>query len=339
MREHYRLVPVLIGACLVTLATIPLIASSGTGDDIAVLLIEKRSNCDQPEWTTSVANRSSDTYYRLEVVTSVQGSAGPAGLCTEHIDEIVELDPEGCSDFTNPFFNGDVCSGDHSRECANDSDCMAAGECLGGVCTGNSSLSCANDSDCMAAGECLSRPCDDPCCIAGGNDCDLCTSFTAASVTIVATKTDPGDWQSVSIPVCGSNDPGVDDCPTVNLCDDGVANTPLFACGCSAVCESRTPHCLTSTCVECLADSHCTHPMKPTCHLNQCGPDICNGTQCPANEPICIEDVCVECEDDNQCKSPEPRCNTTTNECVHCLTRADCGGAACINNFCLSHRR
>lgn len=59
------------------------------------------------------------------------------------------------------------------------------------------------------------------------------------------------------------------------------------------------------------------------------GGEACGGA-CGGAAPVCepLTDTCVECLDDADCSAAAPRC-AGANECVGCLTHADCPGGRC----------
>jgi Cys-rich repeat protein len=141
----------------------------------------------------------------------------------------------------------------------------------------------------------------------------------------------------------------------------GTGGSPPVSCASDGDCANPNPYCDTTArvCVRCLGDANC--PNGETCNTttHRCVECATSG-DCPNTSPYCDADGrCVDClthencggqnpgpgvptmvcspqhtcvpgcTESSQCQSPFGQanvCDTTTNECVQCLTNADCGG-------------
>ena len=140
-----------------------------------------------------------------------------------------------------------------------------------------------------------------------------------------------GDHQCItfSLKCCDCDDCGTQ-IVTKCLCETSTDCNGCEACR-DGLCESLCPEgyfCEADECVNCNADHPCTGGR--VCVNSRC--------QCPPDAPIYRDGICLECEFEGQqnCKlciggklvdPPCPgTCDPATNECVDCLTFADCPG-------------
>jgi Cys-rich repeat protein len=142
----------------------------------------------------------------------------------------------------------------------------------------------------------------------------------------------------------------------------GTGGAPPVPCTSDGDCSTPNPHCDTAgaVCVQCLADANC--PNGETCNTttHRCVECQTSG-DCPNSSPYCDPDGrCVDCLTNENCapQNPQPGgptlvcsqqshtcipgctessqcqtqfgqarvCDTTTNQCVQCVTANDCNG-------------
>jgi Cys-rich repeat protein len=141
----------------------------------------------------------------------------------------------------------------------------------------------------------------------------------------------------------------------------GTGGTPPVPCSSDGDCANPNPYCDTAArvCVRCLGDANC--PTGETCNTttHRCVECATSG-DCPNSSPYCDPDGrCVDClthencapqnpgpgvptmvcspehtcvpgcTENSQCQGPFGQaqvCDTATNQCVQCVTSADCAG-------------
>jgi Cys-rich repeat protein len=127
--------------------------------------------------------------------------------------------------------------------------------------------------------------------------------------------------------------------PDVNMARDTTPRdtAPRITCG-GETCGRNQPYCLNdSICAECQANTDCTG-NQPVCSLTtgQCEQCVAN-TDCTGGR-VCRENRCeISCTSDTDCAAPDggrgggaTKCNSSTKECVQCMTDADCtNGQTC----------
>lgn len=218
-----------IGACsAVALAIMGMtgVVSAAPQDDVSILMVERRSPCDEPEWWIESTNSSSTYEYKVRVQSSVRASVGTAENCTVQDDVVLVLERTGssnaCQSLSQPFpqFAGcDCCCGagcgpKAPNTAANSAACPPASGCTGtSCCVGTGWQPVCNSSECRC--NCW-------------QNCP-CSSIQNATVTIIAQRTPPGDWQSI-LPVAecdyDSTNPQLDDCPLASVCKGNAPANP-----------------------------------------------------------------------------------------------------------------
>jgi hypothetical protein len=207
------------------------------------------------------------------------------------------------------------------------------------ICTGNADCSGATPECATAgpnAGDCVL-------CVADPNCPPATPRCTASNVCV----------QCLSAADCGGDTP---------ICNAGVCQ----ACASDADCGGATPACEvwgacgqcsqtnsgactggtavcdypSGTCVTCEFNSDCAG-STPTCNTatHMCRPCASNA-DCAGNPggPACEltgmkAGSCVICAQDSDCPNmAAPKCDTVANECVPCLTNADCSGSTPVCN-------
>ncbi len=241
--------------------------------------------------------------------------------------------------------------------------CLTAASCAAPkpICdsTSRSCRACSGNADCGGtspqcatvgpdAGSCVT-------CVADAN----CPPATPRCSTVTNTCA-----QCLSGADCGGNTPvcSAGKCRACASDADCGGSTPACevwgACGqCSSTnasaCTSGTAVCddPSGTCVGCRFDADCGG-AKPVCNTSthSCAPCASNA-DCASSAagPACAltgrkEGACVGCAADADCKAAgAPKCDLVADQCVACLTKADCSGAtpvcgaahACV--ACLAH--
>ena len=197
--------------------------------------------------------------------------------------------------------------------CATAADCATAS--AGHVCSSGVCVACAATTDCPSGKKCS----DAKQCVAclGPGDC-------GAGMKCVANACVIG---------CDSGDA----CPMGTVCE--LVAGVCVPCLAASDCSGATPVCDVAShkCVGCLADGDCM--PGNVCHAQMCA------AGCSASHPACpngqacslTSGACVGCVTDADCKSAStPRCDTTQNQCVSCLSTNDnCStGFYCNGNTC-----
>ncbi len=105
---------------------------------------------------------------------------------------------------------------------------------------------------------------------------------------------------------------------------------------CGGACSAPTPVCFEETCVECGSDTDCAGTDRCAVAGHTCVECLGDaGDACPVARPACrlVTNECVECLSSADCASAgAPVCDTSANECVECLASADCrapGASVC----------
>ncbi|MEE2779792.1 MAG: hypothetical protein VYE15_04655 [Myxococcota bacterium] len=246
-----------------------------------------------------------------------------------------------------PLSSGKVCL----QGCGSDNDCVTGWSCQAGACApaGFSCAGCLTDG-CSGGQVCntISGECASP-----TSACDLCTYDWECGPTQACVKSGPG--LRVCKPRCTNSEcPAGTTCTkdsdsNIDICDGGCSEAP-----CNPACGGATPHCVNSSCVQCIDDTHCTE-AGATCNT-QTGFCEGDGAQCADPTPYFKGGQCVECLNDGHCQVgtcnvqtgacstepggdvcascdvPYPACTKVGEEwyCVQCTSDEDCGlGGTC----------
>jgi len=159
-------------------------------------------------------------------------------------------------------------------------ECTTSSQCADPtkpICQQNACVSCAAAS----SAACGAKDSSKTTCDSGTGKCVECTSSNQCTTAVK--------------PICGN-------AQTCVSCGD--ASAPTNGCftknGSLAACNPTI-----GSCVECVANSHCTTSTKPVCNTstNQCVQCVAD-TQCSGATPICSSvQTCVACTTDAQCVS------------------------------------
>lgn len=250
-----------------------------------------------------------------------------------------------------------TCSATNQTECTGGTTVcdVPVNKCVGCL----TSATCADPTPICDATALLCRACSSnadcsggtpECATTGANsgDCVICTANANCPPATPRCTTGNTCVQCLSAADCGGDTP---------ICNAGVCH----ACASDANCGGTTPACEvwgacgqcsatngtactggtgvcdypSGTCVACEFNSDCsgssptcnttTHTCKPCATNADCagnpGGQACQTTGMKAGS-------CVICAVDSDCPTmAAPKCDTTANECVACLTSADCSGA------------
>jgi MYXO-CTERM domain-containing protein len=290
-----------------------------------------------------------------------------------------------------------VCNGLNSCvQCTSNTQCV--GNVLG-ICDLGTNLctaGCADDSNCLdtpatpkcktAAApprcvQCLdSTQCGGatPSCDPATNTCVACLTDAACGGTTPICKAGacvacdgnlgsgtPAACKVAAVPACllaGANagtcvectDGDVTRCGGAKPACNSASHT-CVQCGSNAQCSGNTPICnAAGTCIACDGDlgaatpAACTSALKPACLTAGGKAGSCaecstpNLTACTMAEPVCelVANECVECLTNAQCHGPNGVCNTQLHKCtLGCTTDANCTTAAPAcktpENFCV----
>ena len=254
-------------------------------------------------------------------------SSETAARCSESNTCVPCTGDSECSHFSDTKLCNDptgASGGGKCVQCINHTNCTspAKARCSSGTCdkctandqcarfnttpvcsdlSGGTCVQCVHDSDCPteAAAKCVSYACV-PC-----TEDDQCARFNTT-------------------PVCSSH-------------SEGTCVQCVHHSNCSSETAAR---CAGNICVPCTGDSECLH-FEDTQLCNDptgvSGEGRCvqciNHTNCTSPELAqCASNTCTTCTDSSQCThlAPNSLCNTTTGECVECLSIFDCtGGKIC----------
>ncbi len=232
-------------------------------------------------------------------------------------------------------------------------DCEDNSDCDGWYC--NPAKVCV---ECLTSDHCTNGTCSAGVCVP---DLDpgftACGNFPAGPVTC-----QPGQYCEDAIfsnceSGCLSNLNCTTDQTCVKASGQNVGTCQGTTPTCDPACSGDTPHCLGTTCVECLNPSHCGN--DETCTGNVCVP-VSTGCipACGTATPYCLNGTtCVECIDPSHCDPNEtcvdnacvpaatgcvPACSGATphclndTTCVQCINAGHCGAnETCTNNACV----
>ncbi len=198
---------------------------------------------------------------------------------------------------------------DQTAGSANDGDCV--------LCLSNADCSNASIPRCNAANVCVQCLSAADC----GGDSPVCDA--AGTCTACASDADC---------VGSANGPA---CEVWGACGQCSSTNASQCTGGDAICDFPS-----GTCVSCEFNTDCTSAAAPACdtttHLCQpCATDA----DCAGNlgGPVCEtapglkQGSCVLCAADTDCTNPAtPVCDTVSNQCVGCLTSANCAAPTAV---------